>query len=95
MMTQAPKRKLWLEAEAAKAVALGSKWLRTRQAAAYLNIGYRTLEKLRSSGGGPPYRKVTGTVLYRMDELDQWVDSRTYTSTSDEMSKEASRDTSS
>ncbi len=89
-MSNAPKRKLWFDAEAAKAVALGSKWLRTRQAAAYLNIGYRTLEKLRSVGGGPPYRKVTGTVLYRMDELDQWVDSKTYTSTSDETSKEVS-----
>jgi len=90
-MNNAPKRKLWFDEQAEKAVALGSKWLRTRQAAAYLNIGYRTLEKLRSTGGGPPYRKVTGTVLYRMDELDQWVESRTYISTSDQMSKEVSR----
>lgn len=93
-MSNAPKRKLWFDEQADKAVTLGSKWLRTRQAAAYLNIGFRTLEKLRSTGGGPPYRKVTGTVLYRMDELDQWVDSRTYISTSDEMSKEVSRGTS-
>lgn len=90
-MSNAPKRKLWFDQPAEKAVALSSKWLRTKQAATYLNIGFRTLEKLRSTGGGPPYRKVTGTVLYRMDELDQWVDSRTYTSTSDQMRKEVSR----
>ncbi|WP_425374403.1 helix-turn-helix transcriptional regulator [Mesorhizobium kowhaii] len=46
-------------------IALGSQWLRTRQAALYLNLSCRTLEKLRSSGGGPAYRKVGGTVLYR------------------------------
>ena len=89
-MSHTPKRKLWFEAPTAKAVAPGSKWLRTRQAAAYLNIGYRTLEKLRSTDGGPPCRKIAGTVLYRMDELDRWADSRTRISTSDEMSKEVS-----
>lgn len=89
-MSHTPKRKLWFEVPTAKAVAPGSKWLRTRQAAAYLNIGYRTLEKLRSTDGGPPCRKIAGTVLYRMDELDRWADSRTRISTSDEMSKEVS-----
>ncbi|ODT06513.1 MAG: hypothetical protein ABS58_11150 [Mesorhizobium sp. SCN 65-20] len=69
---------------AERAVAIGSQWLRTRQAALYLNLSYRTLEKLRSSGGGPAYRKVGGTVLYRMDELDAWVDLRRFTSTSEE-----------
>ena len=58
------------------------------QAAAYLNIGYRTLEKLRSTDGGPPCRKIAGAVLYRMDELDRWADTRTYLSTSDTVSKE-------
>jgi excisionase family DNA binding protein len=77
-------RKAWSDALAERAIALGSKWLRTRQAAIYLNLSYRTLEKLRSSGGGPAYRKVGGTVLYRMDELDAWADSRTFTSTSEE-----------
>ncbi len=27
--------------------------------------------------------KVTGTVLYRIDELDQWVEAKVFTSTSD------------
>jgi len=90
-MSKAP---IWLDQQAEQAVASGSKWLRTKQAAAYLNLSYRTLEKLRTSGGGPRYRKITGTVLYRADELDEWVESRTFTSTSDEMSKEVSRGTS-
>jgi len=89
-MSDAPKRKPWFEAATAKAVAPGLKWLRTRQAAAHLNIGYRTLEKLRSTDGGPPCRKIAGTVLYSMDELDRWADSRTYLSTADTMSKEVS-----
>lgn len=87
-MSDAPKRKPWFETTTAKAAAPGLKWLRTRQAAAYLNIGYRTLEKLRSTDGGPPCRKIAGAVLYRMDELDRWADTRTYLSTSDTVSKE-------
>lgn len=87
-MSTKPTRKMWFDTAAENAVVVGSKWLRTRQAAAYLNLSYRTLEKLRCTGGGPPYRKVVGTVLYRMDELDQWVEARTFASTSDEAQKE-------
>lgn len=87
-MSTKPKRRMWFDVAAENAVEVGSKWLRTRQAAAYLNLSYRTLEKLRCTGGGPPYRKVIGTVLYRMDELDQWVEARTFSSTSDETQKE-------
>lgn len=77
-------RRMWLDAMADRAIALGSQWLRTPQAALYLNLSRRTLEKLRSSGDGPAYRKVGGTVLYRMAELDAWVESRRFTSTSAE-----------
>lgn len=87
-MIMEPKRQTWFDSPAGNAVAIASKWLRTRQAAAYLNISHRTLEKLRSTGGGPSYRKVTGTVLYRMDELDEWIESKTFTSTSDKSNKE-------
>ncbi len=40
--------------------------------------------------GFDPGEKIAGTVLYRMDELDRWADSRTYFSTADTMSKEVS-----
>ena len=80
-----PTRRAWSDKIAEPAIALGSKWLRTRQAALYLNLSYRTLEKLRSSDGGPTYRKVGGTVLFRMDEHDAWVDSHSFTSTSEEI----------
>ena len=79
-----PTHRAWSDMMAERAIALGSKWLRTRQAALYLNLSYRTLVKLRSSGGGPTYRKVGGTVLFQMDELDAWIDSRSFTSTSEE-----------
>lgn len=87
-MTTIPTRKMWFDTAPENAVDVGSKWLRTRQAAAYLNLSYRTLEKLRCTGGGPSYRKVLGTVLYRMDELDQWVEAKSFASTSDEARKE-------
>ncbi|MFG1315803.1 MULTISPECIES: helix-turn-helix transcriptional regulator [Hyphomicrobiales] len=80
-----PTRRAWSDKIAEPAIALGSKWLRTRQAALYLNLSYRTLAKLRSSDGGPTYRKVGGTVLFRMDEHDAWVDSHSFTSTSEEI----------
>ncbi len=79
-----PTHRAWSDLIAERTIALGLKWLRMRQAALCLNRSYRTLEKLRSSGGGPTYRKVGGTVLFQMDELDAWIDSHSFTSTSEE-----------
>lgn len=45
-------------------------------------ISVRTLNNWRSQGGGPPFRKIGGKVLYPATELEQWEKSRTFASTS-------------
>ena len=60
-----------------------SPFLTTHQAAEYIGLKRRTLEKMRVSGGGPPYRKHGRYVRYHIDELKDWSASRTKRSTSD------------
>jgi excisionase family DNA binding protein len=58
-------------------------FLRTQQAATYLNIPASTLEKLRSQGGSPAYAKLGRIVVYDTADLDAWVNARKRTSTLD------------
>lgn len=60
-----------------------SPFLTTQQAAEYLGLKRRTLEKMRVVGGGPPYRKHGRYVRYHRDELAVWSESRARRSTSD------------
>lgn len=46
--------------------------LRTGEAARFLGISLRTLEKHRTYGTGPTYRKIGGRVLYAVRDLDAW-----------------------
>lgn len=48
--------------------------LRTKEAARFLGISQRTLEKHRTYGTGPVYRKIGGRVLYTVDDLQAWTD---------------------
>jgi hypothetical protein len=57
--------------------------LRTRDAAAYVGLAARTLEKLRVVGGGPPYLKLGKAVVYEIDDLDAWAQARRRASTSE------------
>ena len=50
----------------------GADFLNTKQAAAYLTLSPRTLEKMRIRGRGPRYRKHGGVVRYHIDDLDAW-----------------------
>lgn len=57
--------------------------LRTAQAAAYLGVSASLLRKMRSRGPddplgqGPPFIKLSAAlVVYEIDELDRWLDSR-------------------
>ena len=43
----------------------------------------RTLEKQRVIGGGPRFRKFGRRVLYSIDDLEVWANSRTFEMTSD------------
>lgn len=46
--------------------------LRTPDAARFLGISIRTLEKHRTYGTGPTYRKIGGRVVYAVDDLQAW-----------------------
>jgi hypothetical protein len=65
-----------------------SPFLTTKEAAAYLRLSPRSIERLRVDGNGPPYKKCgngkKAKVLYAIDDLDAWlVDARRSTSTAD------------
>ncbi len=66
-----------------KIAALPPRFLRTKEAAEYLGLSPRTLEKHRTYGTGPAYRKLGGRVVYAIDDLEAWADSGAVTSTSD------------
>ena len=53
------------------------------EAARYLGLSGRTLEKHRTYGTGPTYRKIGGRVVYALDDLKAWADLGAKTSTSD------------
>jgi hypothetical protein len=67
-----------------KAADIPPRLLRTSDASNYLGVSIRTLEKYRSYGGGPIYRKIGGTVVYRLVDLEDWAANGTRASTSDE-----------
>lgn len=60
-----------------------SQTLNTHEAAAYVGLSYSTLTKLRLTGGGPPFIKLGARVVYRVSDLDAWLESRMRTSTSE------------
>lgn len=70
------------EERAAKAKK-GSPFLSTDQAAHFIGLSRRTLEKMRVHGGGPQYRKHGRYVRYHIDDLEGWSKSRMKESTSD------------
>lgn len=55
--------------------------LRQNEAAQWLGLSGRTLEKHRCFGTGPAYRKIGGRVVYAMPDLVAWADRATRTST--------------
>ena len=57
--------------------------LPVREAAKYLGLSTSTLNKLRCSGGGPPFLKLGRAVRYYPDDLKEWLDSRRVRSTSE------------
>lgn len=71
------------EADRAARARKGSPFLSTAQAAHYVGLSRRTLEKMRVVGGGPTYRKHGRYVRYHIDDLDQWSAARAKRSTAD------------
>jgi len=50
----------------------GSPFLTTKEAAHYLRLSPRTLEKMRVTGSGPNYRKHGRYVRYNINDLNAW-----------------------
>lgn len=67
----------------ADASGLPPRFLRTPEAARFLSLSGRTLEKHRTYGTGPAYHKLGGRVVYSIDDLKAWADRGAVTSTSD------------
>jgi hypothetical protein len=70
------------EAARAAMAKKGSPFLNTAQAAFYIGLSKRTLEKMRVTGGGPKYRKHGRYVRYHIDDLNAWSEGRAKASTS-------------
>jgi predicted DNA-binding transcriptional regulator AlpA len=60
-----------------------SRYLRTPEAARYLGLSARTLEKHRTYGTGPTYHKLGGRIVYDPEDLKAWADRGLRSSTSD------------
>jgi len=63
--------------------ALPPRFLRTPEAARFLGLSGRTLEKHRTFGTGPTYRKIGGRVVYALVDLQSWADRGAKSSTTD------------
>lgn len=62
---------------------LPPRYLTTPEAGRFLGLSGRTLEKHRTFGTGPRYRKIVGRVIYSIDDLQAWADATMRHSTAD------------
>ena len=49
-----------------------SPYLNAKQAAHYLSVSIKTLERLRKVGDGPVFRKLGWIIRYHVDDLKAW-----------------------
>ena len=61
--------------------------LDTREAAAWLGLSPKTLERYRVSGEGPDFQKFGSRVRYLLTDLEKWASTRRWTSTSEERTR--------
>ena len=67
----------------AQAFQMPTRFMRTAEAGQYLGLSGRTLEKHRTYGTGPRYRKIGGRVVYALSDLEAWADQGAQISTTD------------
>jgi predicted DNA-binding transcriptional regulator AlpA len=60
-----------------------NRYLRIPEAGRHLGLSGRTLEKHRTYGTGPRYRKIGGRVVYALSDLEAWADQGAQISTTD------------
>ena len=59
------------------------RYLTNDEAAGFLRLSPRTLEKQRVIGGGPRFRKFGRRVMYAVVDLEAWADARSFEATCD------------
>ncbi|MCX8279069.1 DNA-binding protein [Phyllobacterium sp. 0TCS1.6C] len=59
------------------------RYLRTYDAALFLRLSARTMEKHRCCGTGPVCRKLGGRAVYALSDLEHWANRGIVSSTSD------------
>jgi predicted DNA-binding transcriptional regulator AlpA len=57
--------------------------LDAQKAADWTGLSTSTLAKLRLTGHGPAYAKLGRRVVYRIDDLEAWIDTHRHKSTSE------------
>ena len=87
-MRPAPLRPAAALAPTSTAAAQPQRYLTNDEAAEYLRLSPRTLEKQRVIGGGPRFRKFGRRVMYAVADLDAWAADRSFETTSDPESAE-------
>ena len=65
------------------ASAIVSRYLTNTEAADFLTLSPKTLNKLRVIGGGPRFRKLGRRVAYSLADLEEWATRRVCETTSD------------
>ena len=61
-----------------------TRYLGTREAAAFLGLSPRTLDRYRVTGEGPAFHKFGARIRYAQADLEEWAAARRMTSTSDD-----------
>jgi len=59
------------------------RYLNNAEAAEFLRLSPRTLEKQRVIGGGPRFRKFGRRVMYAIEDLEAWANARSFEMTCD------------
>ncbi|HCF1761210.1 TPA: helix-turn-helix domain-containing protein [Pseudomonas aeruginosa] len=59
------------------------RYLTNNEAAAFLRLSPRTLEKQRVIGGGPRFHKFGRRVMYALTDLEAWASERSFETTFD------------
>lgn len=49
-------------------------FLKEFQAASYIGISIKLLQKMRYDGEGPNYARIAGRIVYRREDLDKFVE---------------------
>ena len=63
---------------------MDNRYLSTHEAAMFLGLSHRTLERYRVTGEGPAFRKFGRRVCYARTDLERWADGCRRSSTSDD-----------